>query len=84
MLPYLAVGLGLDSMFLMVRTYVVICDSGQFVDTKIVGMCLGECGLSVTITSFANACAFLMASTIPILSLQEFSKQVIFHFNVYK
>ncbi|XP_057299103.1 protein patched homolog 1-like isoform X1 [Hydractinia symbiolongicarpus] len=74
-LPYLAVGLGLDSMFLMVRTYVVICDSGQFVDTKIVGMCLGECGLSVTITSFANACAFLMASTIPILSLQEFSKQ---------
>ena len=76
MLPYLAIGLGLDNMFLMVRTYVFVCDSSEFTDRKIVGMVLGECGLSVTVTSIVNAVAFYMASIIPVDLLQGFARQV--------
>ena len=68
-------------MYLIMRTYIFICDSGKICDNKIVGMCLGECGLSITITSFTNVCAFMMASLIPIITLQEFARQVISYFN---
>jgi hypothetical protein len=41
-----------------------------------VGMVLGECGLSVTITATVNALAFFMASIVPVDILQGFARQV--------
>ena len=77
MLPFLALGLGVDDMFLLARTYVKICESNEFDEYEIVGETLRNSGLSVTLTSFTNACAFAMASLIPIPALQAFSRQVI-------
>lgn len=75
-LPFLALGLGVDDMFLVARTYVTVCESKQFDEHEIVGETLRNCGLSVTLTSFTNACAFAMASLIPVPALQTFSRQV--------
>ena len=75
-LPFLALGLGVDDMFLVARTYVSVCESKDFSENEIVGETLRNCGLSVTLTSFTNACAFMMASFIPVPALQAFSRQV--------
>ena len=77
-LPFLALGLGVDDMFLVARTYVSVCESKNFDENEIVGETLRNCGLSVTLTSFTNACAFMMASFIPVPALQAFSRQVTF------
>jgi len=74
-LPFLALGLGVDDMFLVARTYVSVCESKNFDENEIVGETLRNCGLSVTLTSFTNACAFMMASFIPVPALQAFSRQ---------
>ena len=63
-------------MFLVARTYVSICEAKEFEEHEIVGETLRNCGLSVTLTSFTNVCAFLMASIIPVPALQAFSRQV--------
>ena len=75
-LPFLALGLGVDDMFLVARTYVSVCESKDFDESQMVGETLRNCGLSVTLTSFTNACAFIMASFIPVPALQAFSRQV--------
>ncbi|XP_065070103.1 protein patched homolog 1-like [Rhopilema esculentum] len=74
-LPFLALGLGVDDMFLVARTYVSICEAKEFEEHEIVGETLRNCGLSVTLTSFTNVCAFFMASLIPVPALQAFSRQ---------
>ena len=76
MLPFLALGLGLDNIYLIARTYVFVCDRREFKCKEIIGMCLGEVGLDITLASFANACAFLLASLVPIGAVQTFAKQV--------
>uniref|UniRef100_A0A7M5VCP8 SSD domain-containing protein n=2 Tax=Clytia hemisphaerica TaxID=252671 RepID=A0A7M5VCP8_9CNID len=74
-LPFLALGLGLDNIYLMARTYVFVCDRREFKCKEIVGMCLGEVGLDITLASFANTCSFLLASFVPIGAVQTFAKQ---------
>lgn len=63
-------------MFLVARTYVSVCETKDFEETEIVGETLRNCGLSLTLTSFTNVCAFVMASFIPVPALQTFSRQV--------
>ena len=53
-----------------------VCETKEFDEHEIVGETLRNCGLSVTLTSFTNACAFMMASFIPVPALQAFSRQV--------
>eukprot|EP00794_Sanderia_malayensis_P007816 gene7816-8662_t len=74
-LPFLALGLGVDDMFLLARTYVTVCESKDFEEHEVVGETLRNSGLSITLTSFTNACAFAMASLVPIPALQAFSRQ---------
>ena len=67
-------------MFLLVRSYVVHCDSGKVKEKEIVGNALGECGLSITITMLANCIAFCAASLVPIPAVQVFALQVRMYF----
>ena len=60
----------------MARTYVFVCDQREFKCKEIIGMCLGEVGLDITLSSFANAIAFLLASLIPLGAVQTFARQV--------
>ncbi|XP_065657451.1 protein patched homolog 2 isoform X4 [Hydra vulgaris] len=76
-LPFLTIGFGMDNMFLLVRTYIFVCDAG-IEDKRIIGMCLGECGLSITINSVAIICGLLSTSVIQITTLQTFVYQAVF------
>ncbi|XP_047122760.1 protein patched homolog 2 isoform X1 [Hydra vulgaris] len=76
-LPFLTIGFGMDNMFLLVRTYIFVCDAG-IEDKRIIGMCLGECGLSITINSVAIICGLLSTSVIQITTLQTFIYQAVF------
>ena len=62
----------------MARTYVFVCDQREFKCKEIIGMCLGEVGLDITLSSFANTFAFLLASLIPLGAVQTFARQVSF------
>ena len=76
-LPFLALGLGLDNMFLLARTYIFVCDRREFKCNEIIGMCLSEVGLDITLASVTNICAFIMASLIPLGAVKIFARQVI-------
>ena len=75
-LPFLALGLGVDDMFLMARTYISASQSDDLNEQEITGETLRQSGLSITLTSFTNACAFAMASLIPVPAMQTFARQV--------
>jgi len=77
-LPFLALGLGLDNVFLLARTYVFVCDRREFKCKDIVGVCLAEVGFDITFASFTNTCAFMMASLFSIGAVQIFARQVSF------
>ncbi|EDO48180.1 predicted protein, partial [Nematostella vectensis] len=71
-LPFLALGLGVDDMFLIAHTYAAMSDIHP---SDQVGYALGSAGVSVLLTSFNNMVAFLMAAIIPIPALRAFSIQ---------
>ncbi|CAH3129517.1 unnamed protein product [Pocillopora meandrina] len=79
-LPYLALGLGVDDMFLLAHTYASTRDKTK----EPAAYCLGSTGVSVFLTSFNNMFAFFMAALIPIPALRSFSLQagivVLFNF----
>lgn len=77
-IPFLALGLGVDDMFLFTHAYAESpCDNR---DSE---ACEGQTpavlrttGLSVLLTSLCNVCAFFAAALIPIPALRVFCLQV--------
>ncbi|XP_054162571.1 protein patched-like [Oppia nitens] len=71
-IPFLALGIGVDNMFLLAHTY------SQNLKTPFKnksGECLKQIGSSILLTSFGNICAFLAAAIIPIPALRCFALQ---------
>uniref|UniRef100_A0A8C8S6Z9 SSD domain-containing protein n=1 Tax=Pelusios castaneus TaxID=367368 RepID=A0A8C8S6Z9_9SAUR len=79
-LPFLALGIGVDDMFLLAHAF---SESSQHERT---GECLKRTGTSVALTSLSNMIAFFMAALVPIPALRAFSLQaavvVVFNFTM--
>ncbi|XP_070601875.1 protein patched homolog 2 [Erythrolamprus reginae] len=81
-LPFLALGIGVDDMFLLAHAFT---ETSQHVPIKErTGECLRRSGTSVALTSVNNMIAFFMAALVPIPALRAFSLQaavvVVFNF----
>uniref|UniRef100_A0A663F3J1 Patched 1 n=1 Tax=Aquila chrysaetos chrysaetos TaxID=223781 RepID=A0A663F3J1_AQUCH len=78
-LPFLALGVGVDDVFLLAHAF-----NTSFVLQDRTGECLKRTGASVALTSISNVTAFFMAALIPIPALRAFSLQaavvVVFNF----
>uniref|UniRef100_A0A8C4JWW6 Patched 1 n=1 Tax=Dromaius novaehollandiae TaxID=8790 RepID=A0A8C4JWW6_DRONO len=78
-LPFLALGVGVDDVFLLAHAF-----NTPFVLQDRTGECLKRTGASVALTSISNVTAFFMAALIPIPALRAFSLQaavvVVFNF----
>ncbi len=81
--PFLALGLGVDNMFLLTHTYAQSWDADLPPDEH-VGEILKRSGVSILLSSLSNACAFFAAAIIPIPALRAFSLQagILVLFNV--
>ena len=71
-LPFLALGLGVDDLFLMLHAFKEILTSHKGVKgSEVLGLTFAEAGSSITITSWCNAVVFAAcAAIIPIRALQ--------------
>ncbi|GLH01274.1 Protein patched [Gryllus bimaculatus] len=72
--PFLALGLGVDDMFLLTHTYAEQ-NSSNIKSDEHTGIVLKRSGLSILLTSLSNVCAFFAAAIIPIPALRVFSLQ---------
>ncbi|KAI4891086.1 hypothetical protein NFI96_017764, partial [Prochilodus magdalenae] len=93
-LPFLALGIGVDDMFLLAHSFTETGSNIPFkaCDTNLLsslfcektGDCLRRTGTSVALTSINNMIAFFMAALVPIPALRAFSLQaavvVVFNF----
>ena len=72
-LPFLALGLGVDDLFLLLHAFKSVCrDHAGKRAELLVALTLAEAGSSVTITSACNCAVFgLSASFLPIVALQN-------------
>uniref|UniRef100_A0A7N6C055 SSD domain-containing protein n=1 Tax=Anabas testudineus TaxID=64144 RepID=A0A7N6C055_ANATE len=81
-LPFLALGIGVDDMFLLAHSFTETGTNIPFKERT--GDCLRRTGTSVALTSINNMIAFFMAALIPIPALRAFSLQaaivVVFNF----
>ncbi|XP_076151353.1 protein patched homolog 1 [Alosa pseudoharengus] len=81
-LPFLALGIGVDDMFLLAHSFTETASNIPFKDRT--GDCLRRTGTSVALTSINNMIAFFMAALVPIPALRAFSLQaaivVVFNF----
>ncbi|XP_034558074.1 protein patched homolog 1 [Notolabrus celidotus] len=81
-LPFLALGIGVDDMFLLAHSFTEAASNIPFKDRT--GDCLRRSGTSVALTSINNMIAFFMAALVPIPALRAFSLQaaivVVFNF----
>ena len=71
-LPFLALGLGVDDMFLLIQ---VLRDAPAFTHKSTAQLCafvLENGGSSVTLTSTCNACGFFMGALIPLPAVTNF------------
>nr|CAD7459002.1 unnamed protein product [Timema tahoe] len=88
--PFLALGLGVDDMFLIVHTYAeeeatsVLCPHLWYsklynywfdLHQEQTGIVLKRTGLNVLLTALSNMCAFFAAAIIPVPALRVFSLQ---------
>lgn len=84
-LPFLALGLGVDDLFLLLHTFkATMSELKGEPPAKILGSVFKEAGSSITITSWSNLCVFLIsAAIIPITALRNFliSAAIIVLFN---
>ena len=69
-LPFIALGLGVDDMFLLLHYYRAI-DPHVSVEVAI-GELFREGGMSVTLTSLCNAISFFAGTVLPIPALRDF------------
>ncbi|XP_014243671.1 protein patched [Cimex lectularius] len=72
--PFLALGLGVDDMFLLTHTYAEQAGNNTPPEEQ-TGFLLKKTGLSVLLTSLSNMCAMFAAALIPIPALRVFSLQ---------
>ena len=77
-LPFLALGLGVDDMFILIHTFEAA--PRRLADRKVGAALtltdtLGRAGPSICMTSFANLGAFLVGSTIPLPAVRDFCYQ---------
>jgi len=71
-LPFLALGLGVDDLFLLLHAFKGTMRTHRGVRGEVaVGLTMMEAGASVTITSFSIASVFFVACIIPIPALQS-------------
>ncbi|XP_064927625.1 protein patched homolog 2 isoform X2 [Columba livia] len=81
-LPFLALGIGVDDMFLLAHAFTETSQHIPFKERT--GECLKRTGTSVALTSISNMIAFFMAALVPIPALRAFSLQaavvVVFNF----
>ncbi|XP_033636690.1 protein patched homolog 1-like isoform X1 [Asterias rubens] len=81
-LPFLALGVGVDDMFLLAHSSTSIPNEIPLVYKT--GEILRRSGVSVLLTSINNICAFLLAAVIPIPALRSLSLQfaivIVFNF----
>lgn len=73
--PFLALGLGVDNMFLLTHTYAQSWDQQYRRHDDHTGEILKRSGVSILLSSVSNACAFFAAAIIPIPALRAFSLQ---------
>ncbi len=71
--PFLALGLGVDDMFLLIHSYTEVVERRQRDE---IGYIVKETGLSVFLTSINNIFAFLAGSFINVPGLRDFCLQV--------
>nr|XP_021192438.2 protein patched [Helicoverpa armigera] len=71
--PFLALGLGVQDMFLLTHTYVE--QAGDVPREERTGLVLKKSGLSVLLASLCNVVAFLAAALLPIPALRVFCLQ---------
>ncbi|XP_013176469.1 PREDICTED: protein patched [Papilio xuthus] len=71
--PFLALGLGVQDMFLLTHTYVE--QAGDVPREERTGLVLKKSGLSVLLASLCNVMAFLAAALLPIPALRVFCLQ---------
>ncbi|XP_069128023.1 protein patched homolog 1-like [Argopecten irradians] len=74
-IPFLALGLGVDDMFLIAHTYYENGNKKTIAYTDQTAECLKRTGVSVLLTSLNNMLAFFSAAIIPIPALRAFSLQ---------
>lgn len=84
-IPFLALGLGVDDIFLMAHTYGENSANKHIDFNDQTAECLKRTGVSVFLTSVTNILAFLSASIIPIPALRAFSLQasILIFFNLF-
>ncbi|KAJ8305966.1 hypothetical protein KUTeg_016511 [Tegillarca granosa] len=83
-IPFLALGLGVDDMFLIAHTYAENGNNKNIPHAEQTGECLKRTGVSVLLTSISNMLAFFSAAIIPIPALRSFSLQagILIFFNL--
>uniref|UniRef100_A0A8C2KXQ0 Patched 1 n=1 Tax=Cyprinus carpio TaxID=7962 RepID=A0A8C2KXQ0_CYPCA len=83
-LPFLALGVGVDDVFLLAHAFSETGQNKRIPFEDRTGECLKRTGASVALTSISNVTAFFMAALIPIPALRAFSFQaavvVVFNF----
>ncbi|XP_027023016.2 protein patched homolog 1 isoform X1 [Tachysurus fulvidraco] len=83
-LPFLALGVGVDDVFLLAHAFSETGQNRRIPFEDRTGECLKRTGASVALTSISNITAFFMAALIPIPALRAFSLQaavvVVFNF----
>ncbi|XP_038624067.1 protein patched homolog 1 isoform X3 [Tachyglossus aculeatus] len=83
-LPFLALGVGVDDVFLLAHAFSETGQNGRIAFEERTGECLKRTGASVALTSISNVTAFFMAALIPIPALRAVSLQaavvVVFNF----
>ncbi|XP_037854602.2 protein patched homolog 2 isoform X2 [Chlorocebus sabaeus] len=72
-LPFLALGIGVDDVFLLAHAFTEALPGTPLQERM--GECLQRTGTSVVLTSLNNMAAFLMAALVPIPALRAFSLQ---------
>ncbi|XP_059741145.1 protein patched homolog 2 isoform X4 [Bos taurus] len=72
-LPFLALGIGVDDIFLLAHAFTEAPPGSPLQERT--GECLRRTGTSVTLTSINNMVAFFMAALVPIPALRAFSLQ---------
>ncbi|CAL4069872.1 unnamed protein product [Meganyctiphanes norvegica] len=74
-LPFLALGLGVDDMFLLAYTFADTADNINIPYHERVGEVVKRAGVSVVLTSVCNACAFFAGALVPVPALRAFCLQ---------
>ncbi|XP_063239039.1 protein patched [Bacillus rossius redtenbacheri] len=74
-LPFLALGLGVENLFLVARAYADDEGIAEHRPDEQTGVVLKRIGVNIILSSLSNICAFFSAAIIPVPALRVFSLQ---------